>query len=1402
MKLRNIARQIRFTLAALTWLPGVLAGQEPVTATGGNTFPAPLPPAAGIVIHHPVSGTVFRAPKAIVFEATAVDPKGDIRHLEFFANDTFIGASDFLAKIATIPGNPIPHRFEWSEPAPGGYAVVARAKDTDGNPVESAPVKIQILAGDVPGAPALVKPGADWRYSNDGSIPQPGWQTLDFDDAAWPVGPAQLGYGDGDEATVTPGGKLVPHPMTAYFRHRFVTADTVAAGKLVVRLVRDDGAAVYLNGRELLRDNLPAGLLTPATPAAGQTGEENAWHRFVVPADALVVGNNIVAVEVHQSNPLSSDLSFDLELLALSAGSADLPLVSVEASRADTAEPGPTVRAMPGQFTLRRTGDTSEPLAVWLKTGGTATAKVDYEPLPENAKFPAGRAELVINVTAAADEMEEADESVVLQVVESPLDSLPTYSVDAGRSAAKVVIHDTPPIRVARLAITSPATGAFFGWGEAIPIQAVAVDPAGYVARVEFLADGQSIGVSDLTFITAPPAGQPLRHHFDWKGAMPGAHLLITRATTAAGGKLESAPVRVSVRSESTPVVVTVVAKDPEGSEGRNAEGIADPATFLIRRHGAVDIDLPVFFKLSGSAKNGTDFVEVADRVVIPQGEDSATVVINPIADNEVEGTETVVLQLQSPVCPLIFPPPPTCYQVGEPGAAKVVIHDNEQPRNHPPQVELTQPRDGAVLDAPAELLLLASASDPDGYSTLKQVEFFADGQSLGVRENLPTMSPLGPFVLTWKEVPIGRHKLYAIATDDAGMTGASKSVVIEVVDAGAKPTVSVTAPDPEAQEPMGGREWAMPNLGSFMFTRTGPVAKELKVTYEVGGTAENGKDYVRLGGDATIRAGARSRAIYVLPLADRLPEGKETVVVKLVAQETYAIGEAREATVTVIDSPSPADEVVIRITAPENDAVFAAPATIEIQATATDPAGFIYDLEFYADGRSIGESNLRTLVAPPPGTPAEHALTWKEVRPGTYWITARANRSGRNPLFSPPVKIRVTGAPADGFVVRTLPAWYAPGSACWVRLAAEPAEGAKAYGIEDAPPAGWKVTEVSDEGVFDAINHKVKFGPFFDQRARRLNYKAIPPTDATGPAEFRGLGSVDGVDSVIGGDTLVNAAPSRHPADRGESDSRLTAAEVSAYGAAWRKGEDWAVAPNSIPMNYLTRAARIWRQGELYRYDPTAGTPPLCWVPVAAEKANPAAAITATEPAEAVRHLSVVVVPGQPTVVQLTVEADASGAPLAVEERIPADWLVTAVSDDGHWDASRGVIRWGPFNEAKRRELRYTVTPPVSATGLADFEGWLSADGRDRLIGGGKKVVCSRALADERNPGVHRVPDGGLLVNLLVPTGPQYVIEVSTDLLNWTPLATALTEDGVVPWMDTEAAHQSRRFYRAVPAR
>jgi hypothetical protein len=163
----------------------------------------------------------------------------------------------------------------------------------------------------------LVQTGALWQYWDLGGNLGLQWRNPDFNDSIWAQGAAQLGYGDQDEATVIRGGDTFFRPTTSYFRHEFMLVDADSIQSLTLRLLRDDGAAVYLNGFEIARDRLieSAAFSDYAMGASVEGLDEGRYYAFSANPGLLRSGRNVLAVEIHQS-PDSADLSFDLQLSA------------------------------------------------------------------------------------------------------------------------------------------------------------------------------------------------------------------------------------------------------------------------------------------------------------------------------------------------------------------------------------------------------------------------------------------------------------------------------------------------------------------------------------------------------------------------------------------------------------------------------------------------------------------------------------------------------------------------------------------------------------------------------------------------------------------------------------------------------------------------------------------------------------------------------------------------------------------------------------------------------------------------------------------------------------------------------------------------------------------------------
>ena len=162
-----------------------------------------------------------------------------------------------------------------------------------------------------------------WRYLDDGSDKGISWRLPEFDDSFWEEGVAELGYGDGREGAegtiISYGDSGSSKHITTYFRKKFrvSAAEELLGVKLALR--KDDGAVVYLNGVEVWRVGMPEGEINYDTLATAGVGgaEESVFNlKENISLELFKEGENTLAVEVHQVATTSSDISFDLELVA------------------------------------------------------------------------------------------------------------------------------------------------------------------------------------------------------------------------------------------------------------------------------------------------------------------------------------------------------------------------------------------------------------------------------------------------------------------------------------------------------------------------------------------------------------------------------------------------------------------------------------------------------------------------------------------------------------------------------------------------------------------------------------------------------------------------------------------------------------------------------------------------------------------------------------------------------------------------------------------------------------------------------------------------------------------------------------------------------------------------------
>ncbi|HUS33737.1 MAG TPA: Ig-like domain-containing protein, partial [Verrucomicrobiae bacterium] len=279
-----------------------------------------------VTLTSPAPGGTFVAPTNLLLSATASSSTGTVSRVQFFEGATKIGEATSA-----------PYNFTWTNVAVGNHTLQAIATQIGGSTATSGPVSFSVRATQGSTTNLAIAPGAAWKYLDDGSNQGTAWYSPTFDESSWKTGLAQFGYGDNDEITpIGFGPSTTDKYVTTYFRKTFVIEDVSRVERVSLELLRDDGAAIYLNNREAYRVDL--GTNSPITYRQyADRAVDYPWLTNSIDKSFLVTGTNTIAVEMHQGSAGSGDVSFDLALaVVIAAPTNGSPIVSIDSPAENT----------------------------------------------------------------------------------------------------------------------------------------------------------------------------------------------------------------------------------------------------------------------------------------------------------------------------------------------------------------------------------------------------------------------------------------------------------------------------------------------------------------------------------------------------------------------------------------------------------------------------------------------------------------------------------------------------------------------------------------------------------------------------------------------------------------------------------------------------------------------------------------------------------------------------------------------------------------------------------------------------------------------------------------------------------------------------------------------------------
>ena len=358
------------------------------------------------------------------------------------------------------------------------------------------------------------------------------------------------------------------------------------------------------------------------------------------------------------------------DLIFVVTAPAALPTVNVTVSPTSVIEDG----AANLVYTFTRTGDLSAPLTVNYATSGTADS-TDFTGAGPSVVIPANAASATVTIDPTPDTIDESDETVILTI--SP--NAGVYNVGASATATGSIIDDddvsvpvlptvavsVAPVSViedgaANLVYTFTRTG-----GDLSAPLTVNYTTSGTADSTDFTGAGPSVVIpanAASATVTIDPTADTIDESDETVilTISPNAGVYNVGASAAATGSIiddddAQAPVLPTVSVSVTPASVF-------------EDGAANLNYTFTRSGGDNSLPLTVVYTTTGTATAGVDFSGTQNDVVIPAGQDSVTVIVNPTVDFADEDDETVILTIS----------PNSAYDIGSSFSATGIILDDD----------------------------------------------------------------------------------------------------------------------------------------------------------------------------------------------------------------------------------------------------------------------------------------------------------------------------------------------------------------------------------------------------------------------------------------------------------------------------------------------------------------------------------------------------------------------------------------------------------------------------------------------------------------------------------------------------------------------------------------------------
>ena len=523
-------------------------------------------------------------------------------------------------------------------------------------------------------------------------------------------------------------------------------------------------------------------------------------------------------------------------------------------------------------------GVSGSPVTIDLNVGGSATDGVDYTISGTQIVIPGGSTSGSVTVTAIQDALDEADETVVVDIA--------SVTGATGTGQATVTITDDDEAPLVGLAVDTATIGEDGGVATATATLSAASgqDVTVTLGATGTATDGDDYALSatEIVIAAGSTSGSVTITANDDAVDEPDETVILDVTGITGATEDGEQQVTVTITDDDEPPTVSLAIDNENVDEDGGVATVS--AVMSAQSLQDVTVDLAV----SGTATGGgTDYNISGTQVVIPAGSTSGSVTITSVADLLItEGSETVVVDIDAVTnATEDGTQQVTATIIDDVGGPDVTIAiDNTDIAENGGTATVTATLASAfALDVTLDLALTGTASATDYNASSTQIV-------------VPAGSTTGSMTITAVEdtlIEDNETIIVDVAAVINGNEATEQQVTTTITDDEAKPTVALSIDVATIAEGA---------VATVTATSSAVSEQDVTVALAFGGTATQPDGYTVSAAEIVIAAGSTSGTATITATDEGLDDGDQTVVVDIDTVTNGTEDGTQQVTTTILD--------------------------------------------------------------------------------------------------------------------------------------------------------------------------------------------------------------------------------------------------------------------------------------------------------------------------------------------------------------------------------------------------------------------------------------------------------------------------------------------------------------------